>query len=473
MKSIKNIGILALLLFCASCEEQLNEVPENFITSSNFFNTETEAFAALVGVYQVLGTIYDNNGIIVFGDMAANTAAQFPGGAELGVYDFYQVGAQDPSLLSIWRSSYQGINRANTLIENIVKADMEDSKKEQFIGEAKTLRALHYFNLVRIFGGVPLVVDAVSSLEGLAVPRNSEDEIFAQIIQDLKDAEVVCSDTPESPGRVSKLVATSFLSKVYLTVKDYTNAAESSSRVIQSGNYQLWTNFSDAFTVENEDGKETIFSAQYLAGAVGTNIHSYVSPQSLDPFYQGGRAFGVYIAADELIESFETGETRAEGTIWSEVYVASVDSTVQLRATMFSKYSDEIFDIPNIASGSINFPIIRYSDILLVFAEAENELNPVSTLALESLNKVHRRAFAYSPNDASPVDLISTSQNELRELIWTERFKELALEGHQWFDLKRTDRLVGELGIEDFKQVYPIPQNELDTNPNMEQNPGY
>lgn len=466
--------ITSTMFLIFSCEGPLEEKPEDFLTPNQFFQTQDEAEAGLFAVYDMLSAIYTTTDILFISDMAANTATTFQSGEAVG-FNNVDVASQNNVISDIWSNHFDGINRANLVISKVSESSINENGRQRIVGEAKFLRALFYFNLVRIFGDVPLKALPTESLNNVTPKRDPVSDIYEQIISDLKDAEVTTiTESSADPGQVTQSAAKSLLAKVYLTIGNFANASETALEVIESNEFALFKNFRDAFLVENEDGIEHIFSVQFNAGnGNGNSIHVFTQPPELEPFYREGRSFAVYTVDDQLKSAYSDGDLRKEATLFDSLKINDADTVVNFPETHFAKYNDEIFEINNIGNGSINFPVIRYSEVLLIHAEAENEVNPMSNEALNSLNKVRRRAFGHDPDSPSTDDFQPGSQQEFREMVWAERFRELALEGHQWFDLRRADRLETVLGIPSNRKVFPIPQRELDTNPNMDQNPGF
>lgn len=456
----------------AGCESFLEKPPLSAIASDQFYRTEQQAIAATNAVYDVLTPLYRRSGLLTFGDVAANTVT-LPEHDVWGPFDQIEVPATNALLLDMWSNSYDGINRANAVIDRLPQASIAEGTRNRLVAEARFLRALYYFNLVRLWGGVPLPLTESTSLGGLDLPRSSEDEVYAQIVTDLKAAQPALPVAAVAAGRATQGAARALLATVYLTRRQFGDARDRAREVINSGRYNLWDEYEDAFRIANENGRESVFDAQFeTLVSEGTNTPQYSLPDVLKPIAVGGG--GVtreYWRSDPaLIASYEAGDTRRD------LNVVNSYSTATRRYTwptsLIFKYMLDLQQV-NVGDSGVNWPIIRFADVLLTFAEAENEVSGPTPAAYAALNRVRRRAFGLPQMVPSARDYAGLSQAAFRQAVWAERFRELPLEGHQWFDLKRTDRLVGTLGIPAFRALYPIPQRELEANRNMKQNPGY
>lgn len=469
--------LLCVALVFSACDGFLEEEPETFLTPGQFYNTPDEARAALYAVYDLLGSndLYGSagSGMILFTDLTANSSqTDHPSYVQ---YERYEIFPTTPDLEGIWVTSYEGINRANAVIDNVQASDINTDIKGPIVGEAKFLRAFYYFNLVRLFGGVPLVVQESTSLEGLEIPRASEEEVYQQITQDLEDAAASLSVEPPAQGRATSGAARALLAKAYLTLEECQLARDQAREVMDLGTYGLWADYADVFKVESENGKESVFAVQFEQGVnEGSMVRIHSSPIELNDFVSGGPVFHIQRPAENLISSYEPGDERLRVNVRRSIEIDGETITFEFPA--FWKYNDGLLSDPDISDADLDFPIIRYADVLLTFAEAENCVAGPTDAALEAVNRVRRRAFTDGEDLDSPSEHdfeASLGQGGLREAIWNERLREFPLEAKQWFTLKRTGRLVDVLGIEEYKTVYPIPQREMEVNLALEQNPGY
>ncbi|HEX8017741.1 MAG TPA: RagB/SusD family nutrient uptake outer membrane protein, partial [Flavobacterium sp.] len=384
-----------------------------------------------------------------------------------------------------WRQIYAGINRANVAIDNIPKVAGTDEIKNRLILEAKFIRGLLYFQAVRLWGGVPIVLHEPTSiqLESLKSKRATVDEVYAQIISDLKDAEgLPATYTSTNLGRATSGAAKAILAKVYLTRKDYPNTILKAKEVINGGyGYALFESFGDIFAKAKKNGKEHIFSVQFEPNQAGngssgstfqaTSFTGFTATEPADIISDVALFYDIYAA----------GDVRRDVSYKKQLLNPATGTLYTFPKPIFSKY----LDLTNLATPSnvaINFPVIRYADILLSLAEAINEQGAPTAEAYELINQVRRRAFGkpITTPDAT-VDLVGLNQTTFRAAIQEERKKEFVQEGQRWFDLVRWGTLVTEIkkvtaknSVSERNNLYPIPQSERNIDPTgLPQNPGY
>lgn len=466
--AMKKIIILLYAVLLCSCEDFLEDPPKSQVSPDNFYQNEGQARAAVNAIYQSLTALYrGGHNFVVLGDIAANgLSGDVP-------YDEHTVDAADGILSSLWTGSYDGINRANAAIDNIPGADASETVKNTLIGEAKFLRALFYFNLVRIFGDIPLNEHELTTLDDAIKAKSSTEQIYELIVSDLESASEALPLVAADAGRATKGAAKAMLAEVYLTLQDFENARNEAKEIMDFGMYALWEQYEDAFKVANENGKESIFEVQYQTNLGGLgNSKTFILPDALTDLVENGPVFRNYFIEEPLLDTYEEGDLRKNLDAITSMEVNG--ETVVLAETPVSiKYIDESFTV-NVQDANNNWPLRRYADVLLMFAEAENETNGPTAEALEAVNQVRRRAFGVDVHTVSVYDLaMGISQADLREAIWAEQFKEFVLEGKHWYDLKRTDRLMATENIPATRLVYPIPQREMDSNPRMVQNDDY
>jgi len=477
----------ALLIGFTSCDSFLDEQPLSAISSENFYKTAADAQAGVNAVYSMLQGHYGSNGWY-FGDVSTEVAnrGELTGGLDVMDYTF-----ADPVFRSFWSSMYQGINYANTAMKLIPDIPMDEALKSRYIAECQFLRALFYFELVRGFGGVPKITEPSFDNSNNLIPRASPEEIYDLIIQDLKSAESVLPATyPSSKtGRATKGAAQSLLAKVYLTRKDWTNARAKSYEVMQSGTYILLPNFRDVFRVSNKNSREHIFSVQYKSGnsrGGGSSFTSQFASRNPNILLNGAIA-GTAIATERGFYNAVPDHYRKRITMvdsFPSPYYPEITATGKAQAGPAPmKYWDPTFGLN--PGGDANWTILRYADVMLIFAEAENELNGPSNDALNVLNLIRARARDENANGISEPeelaqlpDISGVTQEELRQAIWEERRMELCFEGHHRWDLLRTGRFIDALRAsgrnpENKHLLFPIPQLEILANPQLTQNPEY
>lgn len=483
--------ILFILLLSFGCKEEfLEKLPNNTINTSNFYQTEEDAIAALMGAYQPLQWPKLYNFRIWTTDIWPNDAVVGAGGGEDGrsTKDINnQIQTPDNfALLDIMRGPSPGILRSNFLLSKLPDIEIDQKLKIQIEAEAKFLRALYYFHLVRVFGGVPLLTEPLFPGDNLYLPKNSEEEIYSLITEDLKFAVDNLPTKKEYPvefmGRVPKGAAMALLAKVYLTLENYGPVPELCENIEGLG-YRLNLNYADNFNVETENSDESLFEIQYTSGG-SAGFWDDRNQSAWASCFQGPRGSGMVAGGwgwlhptQEFVDSYEEGDLRKDVTIFHEG-CPTFDGKEYNPAWSTTGYNVRKFLVtkavcPSVPDNPHNFPVLRYADVLLMRAEALNELNKTDE-ALTYLNLVRDRAGLGSK--------LGLTKEEIKEAIIHERRMELAFEGHRWFDLIRIDNgqyaidflhSIGKVNMDREHLLQPIPQQEMDANPNLIQNPGY
>lgn len=492
MKRIVYVLICSIGLF--SCTD-MDMAPNSNLSPENFFKSEADAVAAVLGVYPCFTAhnIYNQYWEVL--QSQGTDDSEWGGGRtttnlDKNALDKFQYDANTTLIYALWSEHYNIINRTNFAIENIREMSpdiISDPLKSQLVGEAKFLRALAYYNLIRLYGGVPLVLKETVSLEGLEIPKNTLDECYDQIIEDLKEAASVLPGMGGSPasylGRATKGSAAGLLASVYLTKGDYPNVVTQTAEVMQMG-YSLWDNYGDNFDVEKENGKESLFEIQFLRntpGVGGSSFNGYYRPPFVDT--GGWTGYGDNPVTKNHYDCYEEGDVRrgVNVRLYSREEYPNMPSNYEFPCYV-NKFQD-LSPLANRSASENNYPILRYSEILLMRAEALNAINTSDPEAYELLNTVRRRAFGRPMHTPSDIDIqTGLSEEEFINQILDERRREFAFEGKRRFDLLRTGKLkemmikqnpeIGSL-ISDKHNVLPIPVSELDANELLEQNPGW
>lgn len=484
--------LLALLLASAvSCQKLIEPQPQGLLAADVFFSDGRGALAGVNGAYStLLQTGAYKEALWRLGDITSDDTDGGDGQLEDFSYD------ENSGIVSdIWNTHYRGIYRCNYLISRIPQITFtatDPVPPGRLLGEAKFLRGLFYFNLVRIFGGVPLITRRITQPAEAAVARASAEAVYAQIEQDLLDAVEGLDPVTRyraggegyELGRASRGAAQALLARVYLTRQDWARAAQYAGEVINSGHYRLAPNYAENFTAgrgaENID--ESVFEIQFsnASEAVAAYTTSYMTVPETGAITSGG--YGNNYPTDNtnppdtravngggLVQAYEEGDRR------KAVSISNYDGKVN--RFLANKYFNTV-DI--FRRSAANYPVIRYSDVLLMYAEAVNELSGPTPAAYEAVNRVRRRAFGLPPDSPSERDLPpGLTQAQFRERVYQERRVELAFEGHRWFDLVRTGRAIdvmiaqGRNNITQNKLLFPIPAGERIKNELLEQNPGY
>jgi starch-binding outer membrane protein, SusD/RagB family len=482
------ISCLGLCLFTLGCQPELNLAPISNKSTATFYKTEADASTALTAAYSVLQTsIYIAETILTPTTVASDDGVPFlTGNADRRALWTYNISTNNTWTSAPWASSYSGIQRANVVINNVPQIKMNTSLRDRYVAEAKFLRALHYFNLVRFYGGVPLVSEEVTILENAQISRASVEEIYKFIEKDLLEAETVLPNAyPVSEaGHATKGSANGLLSKVYLTwagtfkgSEYWSKAAAKAKEVIDGGNYDLWQNFDEAFEIKNRGGKESVFEVTYVTDVLGQQHSTYWAPRGAA--YVPGNGFGTIRVSKSLWESFSPTDKRISGSFLTndirnpavKLTVENPDPSLALSFWKLTDLTSKVF-----GGNGKSFPYMRFSEVLLIFAEALNEVsNGPTSEAYKAINRVRTRAGLS--------DLSGLSQAQFKDAILLERRLELSHEGHRWFDLVRTGRLLEAVSkevsfgrnptIKAHHVLFPIPQREIDANSKLVQNAGY
>jgi starch-binding outer membrane protein, SusD/RagB family len=522
-KIIYSVALITAFTSLTSCKKFLKEEPESIITEDNFFKTQNDAIYAVNSIYFLLNaggstlqTPYNtlfNTGM----DMASDDVDPGPGATNPDVRSLSVLGHSSSNLrvYELWQQHYAAIKKANVALEKIPDIDFDGKLKERLLGEAKFLRALYYFNVVRLWGDVPLVLDYNSTLvtaSDYAVEKSPASVVYTQIEKDLTEAATVLPSVYAAPdvGRASKGAALALLSKVYLTrasipLKEssyYQLAVQTALKAISPGEggtgtfgYALQANYANVFLPAFKNNSEHIFSAQFKSNsqAQGNNQNPrsiYTLPAKagltgiyadMVRFYKKGQ--DNYFSIYKLYEATDKRKkvsfvTRFVGPKDGLVYSLPISNAAfpNDSTPFFNKTWD-----PNstavTSESAANVAIIRYSELLLIHAEAENEANGPTAAAYNSLNKVRSRAGL--------PDVSGLSQAAFRDEVYLQRRLELVFEYQRWFDLIRQKdatgnstfvknlREVGKTNAQDYQRLYPIPLSEISVNSKITQNPGW
>ncbi len=481
MKKYSLLTVIVLLLVVVACRKELDLEPHQ-IYYDNFYKTSEDAVSAINAVYDVLGSVsqYSNN-LWLIQDIASDDcdARATLNDPNLHEFDTYSLESNNKYLSAIWQGSYLGISRANVVLQKVPEIPMDSALQQRILGEARFLRALYYFNLVRLFGDVPLVTVPVSSdleEDEIYPVRTSADDIYRQIREDLSLAASVLPlryTNPGDKGRATKGAALGILSKVYLTNKDWTNAYQTASEVIGSNVYSLHADYTANFKEANKNGKESVFEVQFYKNSTAENSQMVISGlPSLPGVFSAG--VEIMLPTDDLLNSFEEGDYRKQATFFDNYWGYTFEPHIW-------KYWDQVAYKPqNTSQSGADFMVMRYSEVLLIYAEALNEaMGGPTDEAYDAINAVRERAR--NGNASVLADLAGLDQISFRKAVLDERRHEFVSEGQRWFDLVRTGNLIeyvkrakgDKANPAVFNYVFPIPQRELDVNRNLTQNDDY
>lgn len=484
-KLIYTLLALVSIVTLPSCEKFLSVDPPYAQDAENFFQTEEDFERALVGAYDLLQSSFIS---LWIGEIASDNA--IAGGESVndskGLHDIDNMthGGVNAELRSLFRWNYTGITRANYILEN--QNNIDFPAKAHILAEAKFLRAYYYFELVKFFGDVPLIIDKrIGIEEARSIPRSPKAEVYAQIEADLIAAAAVLNPVAAQKGRATRGAAKSLLGKVYLYQNKFTEAAAILEEVISSGQYSLSQDYSQLFSVAAEGNSESIFDIEYSGlegGSYGCLIclegNAAVGFQGIrqysGPVYGDGNSYNLPTA--ELYAAFGSLDQRRAATILDiEAFIAAQPDPASITYAIgagghtgyynnkYIKKQGEIGLPDNDLTSPVNYRVIRYADVLLMAAEANYQIGNASR-AGQLVNQIRQRA-----------GIPFTSVNSI-EKVYLERRLELSGEGHRFFDLVRTGQAAQYIPgfVIGKHDLFPIPQVEIDlAGGNWTQNPGY
>ncbi len=462
MKKILVLASLATLLMTSCGDSFFDLEPASSVTIDKVYKTASDYNVAVIGCYAKL-----QSQVNFYTECCEYRSDNLSLGAPTaGTQDRYDIDhfTEKPSngiLSSYWANFNNNVYRCNLLLDQIDGANFAENLKKQYKGEAMFIRALNYFNMYRIWGGVPATKHVVSAAEALKVARYSDEQMFDLIAGDLK--EIVDNNyLPETyssadMGRATSGAAKALLGKVYLTFHKWTEAKDILSQLI--GKYQLVSPIAQVFNVDNKNNNEIIFAVHFNKEIEGEG-HSY--------WYNLTNASDDTNQTSSLLNTFPTGDTRKD-----LITYVQVEKNVRLMNKFYDTKSPTFKTVGN------DQILLRYADVLLMYAEALNEIQydaSEGSLALKYLNAVRQRA-GISNLTAKQLP----SQEKFRKGILVERQREFPYEGQRWFDLVRmgfAKSVMAENGVEikDYQLLFPIPQQEIEKVGNKSilwQNPGY
>nr|WP_295874998.1 RagB/SusD family nutrient uptake outer membrane protein [uncultured Chitinophaga sp.] len=481
------IPVLLLALAGSSCTNSLlNMTPDSSLTTNNFYKTSNDMDQAVIGIYSSMQDRKPKDYLLM--EMPGDNL--YMGTAMPGVndLDYLTVNAENTAVADFWEKCFYGIGRANAVLENIDRpTDYGSGKKEQFTGEAKFMRALFYFDLVKLFGGVPMVTKTPSISEAKNMPRESADKIYELIISDLKAAiDLLPAPAVAVKGRASKGAATGLLGKVYVYRKDWANAKTYLEKAIRDFGYQLEPGFATLWSLATEDNKEMILAIKYTDGANGHSLGiDYAPIGGLAGIVGSGNQYA--FPSWSLNKKYVDGDSRKASTISDYVVKATSPNDPPAWGPYVKKYATKFTG----ATSGQDLPVLRLADVVLLYAEALYNSGDKAN-ALVQLNMVRERAFGDATHNYTAAD-IAGADSFLDKLL-LERQLELAYENERWPDLVRTGRfmtvMTGEerdynpatstatkvtLSPRATMAVFPVPQRQIDQYAPgvLKQNEGY
>lgn len=527
MKKYIFIGLISLSLITSSCEDWLNAPTPGTTKLNDFFTSGTTAIQSVNAAYVPLMWEYNSTYYPEWfiGDVVSDDALK--GGQSVGdmsdVYDMenFKTNTNNTFLLDYYRAQYQGIGRCNLVLQEVPVMNMDTimdlRMKNRLIGETKFLRAMYYFRLVRVFGGIPLIDYVVDSSNKWKQPRATAADIYSFIVNDLEDAQSKLWKKSEYStadlGRATKGAAQAMLLKTYLYMHQYDKAKQWGDSIIDSNEYSL-VKYHDNFTLSGENGNESVFEIQYMDDPMsdygegnGFTRGTFTVILTRSRSTELGGGWGFNKPTQNLYNEYEPGDPRRDETILNPTddQIQTPEQEIYLHSTRYvnRKYSmmneDGTFSaLSHNTRAPLNNKVIRYSDVLLMYAEACCENNDLDRAkwALEQVRSRARQgdnsilpAFPYETIIQGTSVKYNDTKDDLIKAIRHERRVELAMEGHRWFDLcrwgivkevmdayKMTENEEVQSHMAPFitgkHELFPIPSQEIELS-GIEQNPGY
>lgn len=499
MKAKHNFYILLAVLFFAGtgCKKILDQPIKGQYTDKTFFNSDANTTLAVNAAYAPLTfTDASSNAIWVLGDVASDDAIK--GGSAGDQSDFqlindFNINPSNSAVEAVWKRYYQGVFACNVVTDGLSgsTSGITPAVKTQALAQAKFLRAYYYFVLTTTYGNIPLHLKVETPLEAQK-PVSTQAAIYAQIEKDCTEA---AADLPTSwagadNGRVTKGAALALLAKAYLFEQKWALAASTAKAVDDLHVYDLLPVYADNFRAATKNNVEAVFTVWHQTGLTpfqGNNLNQWFAPRSIN-------GYGFFYPTQSLVDNFEKSpggvdDPRLDYTVaraGHPYFDSAFDPSWTSTGYLSKKEVQPLSEIPTTikGDGNLNYPAIRFADVLLIEAEALNESGNSSD-ALAPLNRVRKRAresylydntlpgFGTVPAGLLP-DITTTDQGQLRSIIRRERRSELALEFHRFFDIIRYGSAYANAALSDeplfnynANKFFPIPQSERDSNPKL------
>jgi hypothetical protein len=476
MKSAMRLTIILVFFQLLSCEGILDKEPIAILDAGSFFQTENDAVQSINAAYNpLLFNNANNNFLWAFAEVTGDAAIPGGDGSRPGIVEMetFSYTPRTEELNSYWKLQFKGITQCNLVLDNIIKVNMPESTKNQIIGEALFLRSYYYFLLTQVFGDVPLYLK-VTPPDQLKIKKSSKEDIYKQILSDCDKAANLLSTTHNgsNTGRATKGAALAVAAKVSLYTKDYTKVLEYTSKIKALNTYKLVKDYRENFMKLTQNNTESVWEIQHTNLELG--VGNFINQWWASIKFLG---YGFAEVTPLYVSVFEPNDPRLKFTVamnndpyFGLIYKNSFSSTTYSPR----KFLQSNAELTQKADGDINYPAIRFAEVLLWEAEALIELGRMQE-ALAPLETVRARARAQTAVLGTLPVITSTNQATLRQAVRRERQTELGFELHRFFDLVRWGIAAESLpGFQKGKhEVFPIPQTEIDLNPSLLQNPNY
>ena len=476
MKPTFKIILFVSIFQLIACEGILDKEPIAILDAGSFFQTEADAVQAVNAAYNpLLFNNGNNNFYWAFAEVTGDAAIPGGDGSRPGIVEMesFTYTPRTEELNDFWKLQYKGVTQCNLVLDNIEKININEVTKNRITGEALFLRSYYYFLLTQVFGDVPMYLK-VTPPDQLKIAKSAKDIILVQILKDCEKAATLLpvKNTADNVGRATKGAALALAAKTSMYQKDYNKVITYVSEIKALNVYKLVSDYRENFQKLTQNNSESVWEIQHtnLELGVGNFLNQWWASRKF-------LGYGFAEATPSFVQSFETGDPRLKFTVamnndpyFGLIYKNSFSSTT------FSprKFLQADSELTQKADGDINYPAIRFAEVLLWEAEALVELGRAQE-ALAPLEIVRARARAQSANPSAVPPIVSSDQNIVRQAIRHERQVELGFELHRFFDLVRWG-IAGDIlpGFQKGKhEVFPLPQTEIDLNPSLIQNSGY
>ncbi len=501
MKKRIFLAVFTAALLAAGCHKLMDTDPTTFYTQDSFWKNGAQAQEGLTGCYQVLLSFYDGATPFLFETMSPN-AYNYNNTSSANTF---ALGTQTATTTGInssyWTWAYRGIGRCNTVLDKVPGIEMDETLKNRIIAEAKFLRAFFYDKINVLFGGVPLILETPDIHAHAHTPRSSSEEVLSQILRDLDEAAPVlpASYPANEAGRATKGAALALKARILLQNHRYEEVISAIETLEGLGRYSLYPNYQGLFKKENEGNAEVIFDIRFKGPEIVNGYDIIMAQYNTQAPLQGlvdayRMTDGKTTSESELYnpeQPYENRDPRFKQTIlylgapWRNRTATAVDlHQTGYTFRKFTKYNEATAGTIPAAQSDVSYIEIRYADVLLMYAEAINELRGPTTEVYTAANAVRQRPTVNMPPLPAGLDKAG-----MQQAIRLERRIELAGEGSYFYDIRRWKTIEQEMNasIRDYAgrvietrsfnpardYFWPVPFDEIDLNPELEQNPNY